>query len=83
MKSKPDTYATEYYFDIKVEYHYYPPVFGKPEPESGGLYLEPLAKGEIKIVRILSSNGTDITKAFDSKQLRELEDEIGGEIDAD
>lgn len=83
MKSKPDTYETEYSFDIKVEYQYFPPVWGQVQPGSGGLYLEPRPIGRVKITKILSANGTDITNAFTQNQLEELEDEIAGDIDED
>jgi len=53
------------------------------QPSSGGLYLEPRPIGQVKITKILSANGTDITNAFDSNQLEELEDEIAGDIDED
>ena len=78
-KSKPDTYETECNLDITVEYEYFPPVWGPSQAGSGGLYLEPRPTGQVRIYKILSKNGVDITDAFTPSQLEELEDEIGGE----
>jgi hypothetical protein len=68
-------------FDLEVEYEVYPPVYGSPEPGSGGLYLGgPINLPEqIDIIRVLArvdETSVDITPLLSESDLISLEDEI-------
>jgi len=67
--------------DVTVEYKVYPPVYGSPEPNSGGLYLGgPINLPEqidiTKVIARVGDSSLDILPLITESDIINLEDEI-------